>query len=364
MNEVFDFLDLLSIKKLSETKLYLLLEKYKSPGNIKAADRNELISLVGSEIAHHIKNISSNHKQHKNFRELIEKLRIKVIPYYSKEYPVWLKQIPHFPPVIFVRGEILKEDEVSVAIIGTRGATVYGKEIARDFAGRFVDCGVTVVSGMARGIDTQAHWGALKNGGRTIAVLGCGVDICYPPENRKLMEEIIKNGAVISEFTLNTPPLAQNFPKRNRIISGLARAVVAIEAKERSGVMNTVRWALDQNKEVFAIPGNIYARTSKGTNLLIKEGAIPVTSADEVLEYLGIQHTKAERQAKEVLLDEKERLVWDELSFEPIYLDILSERLNQSTGTILEVLLGLEMKGLIRQLPGMMFVKNFDTQGR
>ncbi len=361
MNEIIDFLDLLSIKKLSETKLYLLLERYKSPGAIKDADKRELSSLVGRGIADLIKSAAIDNKNRERYKTIIEKLQIELIPYYSDKYPVWLKHIPHFPPVIFVRGAILPEDEISVAIIGTRGATVYGKEIARDFASRFVDCGVTVVSGMARGIDTQAHWGALKKGGRTIAVLGCGIDICYPPENRKLMSEIIKNGAVISEFSLNTPPLAQNFPKRNRIVSGLARAVVAIEAREKSGVMNTVRWALDQNKEVFAIPGNIYARTSKGTNFLIKEGAIPVTSADEVLEYLGIQYTKVEKKAKEILLDKKEQVVWQELSFEPIYLDVLSERLNQSTGSILEVLLGLEMKGLVKQLPGMMFVKNFDV---
>lgn len=271
-----------------------------------------------------------------------------------------VENIDHFPPVLFIRGAINPEDEAALAIIGTRGATIYGKKIAEDFAAEFAKAGITIVSGMARGIDTAAHYGALKNNGRTIAVLGCGLDICYPPENKKVMHEIIQNGAVISEFHIGTPPRAQNFPKRNRIIAGLAKAVVAIEAKEKSGVMNTVQWALEQNKDVYAIPGNIYAQTSAGTNRLIKDGAIPVTSANDVLESLGIQYTKKEREIKEVLLNEEEQIIWTELSFEPIYLDSLAEKLNISTGSILNTLLNLELKGLVKQLPGMMFVKNFE----
>jgi DNA processing protein len=257
-----------------------------------------------------------------------------------------------------VRGKILPDDEVSVAVVGTRGATVYGKEIARNFAAEFARAGVTVISGMARGVDTAAHLGALQNDGRTIAVLGSGIDICYPPENKKLMAEIGHSGAVISEFDIGTPPLAHNFPRRNRIVSGLAKAVVAIEAKERSGVMNTVKWATEQNKEVFAVPGNIYSKTSYGTNYLIKEGAIPVTSPDEVLDYLGMKHTKTERTTRETLSDETERNVWEALSYEPIYLDALAEKVNQPTSTLLNILLKLEIKGLVKQLPGMSFVKN------
>ncbi|GAG55218.1 unnamed protein product, partial [marine sediment metagenome] len=275
MNEALDFLALLSINKLTESKLYLLLEKFNTPKAIQQASENDLEPLIGRELAQKItslKIIDAAKKKH----ALLEELNIKVVPYYSSDYPEWLKNVNHFPPVLFVRGAIKSEDEVSIAMIGTRGATVYGKKIAENFAGEFAQAGVTVVSGMARGIDTAAHRGALENNGRTIAVLGSGIDVCYPPENRQLMKEIIQSGAVISEFTIGSPPLAQNFPKRNRIISGLARAVVAIEAKEKSGVMNTVRWALEQNKDVFAIPGNIYAKTSQGTNRLIKDGAIPV----------------------------------------------------------------------------------------
>ncbi|MGQ9533725.1 MAG: DNA-processing protein DprA [bacterium] len=358
-NQAREFILLLSIEKLTETRLYILLEKFKSPGNILNARFEELSIIVGEDIAHQICSLKVDDNI-KRKCEIMEKNRIKVIPYYADEYPFWLKNIDHFPPVIFMRGAIIPEDEIAIAIVGTRGATVYGKAIATNFAGEFARAGVCVVSGMARGIDTAAHQGAIKNNGRTIAVLGCGVDIIYPPENRNLMQEIIKNGAVISEFNIQTPPLAQNFPKRNRIIAGLSRAIVAIEAKEKSGVMNTVEWALQQNKEIYAIPGNIFSKTSMGTNRLIKDGAIPVTFAEEVLEHLGIKWTKKEREIKEIILRDEEKKVWEGLSFEPVYLDELKEKIGMSTAEILKILLDFEIRGLVKQLPGMMFVKNFE----
>lgn len=358
-NQAREFVLLLSIEKLTETRLFNLLEKFKSPGNILNARLEELSGIVGEDIARQICSLKVDDTIKRKY-EIMEKNRIKVIPYYADEYPLWLKNIAHFPPVIFMRGTIIPEDEIAIGIVGTRGATVYGKAIAKNFAGEFVHSGVCVVSGMARGIDTAAHQGAIKNNGRTIAVLGCGVDIIYPPENRNLMQEIIKNGAVISEFNIQTPPLAQHFPKRNRIIAGLSRAIVAIEAKEKSGVMNTVEWALQQNKEIYAIPGNIYSKTSAGTNRLIKDGAIPVTSADEVLEYLGIKWTKKEREIKEIILKDEEKKVWEGLSFEPVYLDELKEKIAMSTADILKILLDFEIRGMVKQLPGMMFVKNFE----
>ncbi|MEO0124233.1 MAG: DNA-processing protein DprA [candidate division WOR-3 bacterium] len=355
-----DFVLLCSIEKLTETRLYTLLERFKNPESILNAPFQDLSEIVGDEIARRISTLKVDDDIKRKW-EIMERLGIKVVPYYTDEYPQWLKDIPHFPPVLFMRGMIKPEDEVAIAIVGTRGATVYGKAIAEEFSGEFARAGVCVVSGMARGIDTSAHWGSLKNNGRTIAVLGCGVDIVYPPENKNLLNEIIKNGAVISEFNIQTKPLAQNFPKRNRIISGLSRAIVAIEAKEKSGVMNTVEWALQQNKEVYAIPGNIYSKTSAGTNRLIKEGAIPVTSAGEVLDYLGIKFTKKEREIKEVILNnELEKKIWEGLSLEPVYLDQLKEKIDMPTSEILKALLELEIRGFVKQLPGMMFVKNFE----
>jgi len=358
MKETFEFLHLLSIDKFTETRMYELLEHFGSPKKIVDATQAELASKVGQELARQIK-LFSAHALHEKF-EIIQKLGINIIPYYSPQYPAWLKDIAHFPPVMFARGAIVPNDEISIAVIGTRGASIYGKEIARRFAGEFAAAGVTVVSGLARGIDTEAHRGALQNNGRTIAVLGCGIDLCYPPENKKLMRDIAEQGAVISEFDMGTPPFAQNFPKRNRIVSGLSKAIVAIEAKEKSGVMNTVKWALEQNKDVFAIPGNIYSRTSLGTNRLIKDGAIPVTSADEVLDYLGMKYTRKEREAKKILLDDQEATVWAALSFEPTYLDTIAEKTLQPTSVILKALLSLEIKGYVKQLPGMSFVKNFE----
>ncbi|MGD8979118.1 MAG: DNA-processing protein DprA [candidate division WOR-3 bacterium] len=360
MNEKFELFGLVSIQKITQKHLYTLLERFGSPQNIMSASVKDLRPIVGSEVTQNIASFSIDNVLRRKWK-LLQQLSIQLIPYYAADYPAWLKQIDSFPPVIFVRGKILLEDEISIAVIGTRGASVYGKEIARRFAGEFAQAGVTVVSGLARGVDTEAHRGALQNSGRTIAVLGCGIDTCYPPENKELMHKIIKQGAVVSEFNINTPPFAGNFPKRNRIVSGLAKAVVAIEAKEKSGVMNTVRWALEQNKDVFAIPGNILSKTSFGTNKLIKDGAIPVTSADDVLEYLGLRHTLQERETEEFLIDESERAVWEAISFEPICLDALSEKINQSTSAILNVLLRLEIKGYVKQLPGMTFVRSFET---
>lgn len=356
MYDDFGFIDLLSIDKITEYRLFLLLEHFKKPLAIANARNKELADIVGQEIAHKILTYKRTDKV-KQKHEICQKLLIDIIPYNISEYPVWLKDIAQFPPVLFVRGSIKLHDKMSIGIVGTRGASVYGKTIAERFAGEFAHTGITVVSGMARGIDTMAHIGAIQNKGRTIAVLGCGVDRCYPPENRSLMNEIIDHGAVISEFNIGTPPLAHNFPQRNRIVSGLSKAIVAIEAKEKSGVMNTVNWALDQNKDVYAIPGNIYSRTSRGTNRLIKDGAIPVTSVDEILESLGIKHAKKEMGVKQITLSETESKIWDHLSVEPMYLDVLSETLQEPTGSILNTLLNLEIKGLVKQLPGMMFVK-------
>lgn len=358
-DETFELLHLLSIDTLKPRDLHTLISHFGSCKDAVCAPRGDLEHIVGAGNAAAITSFSVTDALLRK-KEILKKFAIDATPCYAQTYPRWLTQINGFPPVIFIRGSIIPEDETSIAVVGTRGATVYGKEIARKFAAEFALAGVTVVSGMARGIDTEAHRGALEHNGRTIAVLGCGVDTCYPPENKNLMTQIINSGAVISEFDLGIPPLAPNFPRRNRIVSGLARAVVAIEAKERSGVMNTVKWALEQNKDVFAIPGNIFAKTSFGTNRLIKDGAIPVTSPGEVLDYLGMTHVNKHETTAEIQLDETESKIWEALSYEPTYLDALVEKVNQPTSTILDILLRLEIKGYVKQLPGMSFVKNFE----
>jgi len=358
-DEIFEILHLLSIDTLKITDLHALINNFGSCRDIVCASKKDLRNVVGENTAAAISSFGISERLRDKKRRLDE-MNINVIPYYSTQYPGWLASIDHSPPVLFIRGNILPEDELAVAVIGTRGASVYGKEIARNFAAEFALAGVTVVSGMARGIDTEAHRGALQNSGRTIAVLGCGADKCYPPENKALMTEIISSGAVISEFDIGIPPLAHNFPRRNRIVSGLAKAVIAIEAKEKSGVMNTVKWALEQSKEVFAVPGNIFAKTSYGTNRLIKEGAMPVTSPHEVLEYLGVKKSQKDPDAREISLDEAESIIWEALSYEPIFLDALAEKLDQPTSRILNILLKLELKGYVKQLPGMSFARKFE----
>jgi len=219
--------------------------------------------------------------------------KIKILHLQDKDYPENLKHIYQPPSTIYVRGELLPEDSIAVAIVGSRRATYYGLKNAQELGCKLASCGVTVVSGLARGIDTAAHKGALAAGGRTIAVLGSGLDVIYPPENKQLAEDITKSGAVISEFAPNTRPTRYNFPKRNRIISGLTLGVVIVEADKRSGSLITANFALGQGREVFALPGKIDSATSCGTHDLIKQGAKLVGSVEDIIEELEPLKAKA-----------------------------------------------------------------------
>lgn len=214
-------------------------------------------------------------------------MRIKKIAINSKEYPKNLKNIYNPPGELFVSGDILSSDSNAIAIVGTRRATHYGLEQCEKLSYELASRGITIVSGMARGIDSAAHRGAIRAGGRTIAILGSGHNNIYPPENRKLYEQITKNGAVISEFPSDTPPLRTNFPKRNRIISGMSKGVVVVEAPRKSGALITADFALEQGRDVFAMPGNVSSVKNSGTHWLIKEGAKLIENAWDILEELG-----------------------------------------------------------------------------
>lgn len=206
-----------------------------------------------------------------------------VLNYNDERYPQILRYINNPPAQLYCMGDINLLQNESVAIIGCRNASKYGLKIAKIFSEGISKKGVTVISGLARGIDSEAHKGAINNTGKTIAVLGCGIDVVYPKENEELYKEIINNGGlIVTEFSPGTKPLKENFPIRNRIVSGLSNAVIVVEAKRRSGTMITVDYALEQNKEVFVVPGNIDSINSSGTNNLIKEGAIPITSFEEL----------------------------------------------------------------------------------
>uniref|UniRef100_A0A7C6E9Y1 DNA-protecting protein DprA n=1 Tax=candidate division WOR-3 bacterium TaxID=2052148 RepID=A0A7C6E9Y1_UNCW3 len=352
------YLDLMSLPKMTDTRLKNLLQKFKSPEMIFEASLKDLVTIEGmsEDLALAIKNYQRPEAIKKRIAVSM-RLNIKTISFLDEDYPKNLRTINDFPPVLFVRGEIKNEDTKALAIIGTRSATDYGKQIAFKFAFELASYGITIVSGLARGIDTKAHEGAIKAKGRTVGVLGCGIDIYYPPENRNLYAQIAQSGAVITEFNFGTPPWAYNFPKRNRLISGLALGVLAIEARCSSGVLNTVQWAANQGRDVYVVPGDIRAKTSEGTNQLIKEGAKPVTSVKDILTDLGIAEKRQEKLAQEISETEKQLL--EIIATEPLHIDKIAELTNIEITSLLALLLELEIKGLVKQLPGKRFLKNF-----
>src|SRR2546425_755979 len=279
----------------------------------------------------------------------------------DERYPELLRAIYDPPPVLYCDGSLEPGDRQAVAIVGSRQATPYGLRITETLAGELSALGFTILSGFARGIDAAAHRAALAAGGRTIAVLGCGLDVDYPPGHASLHAEIAGSGAVLTEFAHGTPPRATNFPRRNRIISGLALGVVVVEAAEDSGSLITARLALEQGREVFAVPGSIDAPTSRGPHGLLKQGAKLVETVDDIVEELlpqldrPLQTLKSEPIAalpEHVELSPSERTVLDLISREPLHLDDLTERSRLTTPAVAGILLGLELKALVKQLPG------------
>ncbi len=290
-------------------------------------------------------------------RQNVEDEGAHVLTWESPDYPELLRQIPDPPPVLFVKGELIPADEWAVAMVGTRKATAYGKEVARQLSGALARNHVTVVSGMARGIDGTAHRAALEAGGRTIAVLGCGVDRVYPPEHRQLARDIAENGALISDYPLGTRPEGKNFPPRNRIISGLSRGVIVVEAGLRSGALITADFAADQGRDVFAVPGNIYSPASKGCNRLLRDGASIVTEVRDVLEMLHLDQL-AEKQVARAVLPENatEATIFEQLSHEPCHVDELARAIELPIEEINSTLVMMELKGMVRQVGALQYV--------
>ncbi|PIU41777.1 MAG: DNA-protecting protein DprA [Candidatus Omnitrophica bacterium CG07_land_8_20_14_0_80_42_15] len=276
------------------------------------------------------------------------------------KYPKNLRDTYDPPEVLYVNGELLPQDEAAVALVGTRRPTYYGMQACEKLSYDLALYGITIVSGMARGIDTAAHRGALKAGGRTIAVLGSGHDNIYPKENKKLYEEITKSGAVVSEFPDDTPPYKWNFPQRNRVISGLSLGVVVIEAPKKSGALITVDFALEQGREVFAMPGKVNSLASEGTHQLIKDGAKLVENANDIIEELEIKLKKflKENKTKEnnLLLDEKEEEICRFLTDEPKHIDEIALESKIPVNKVLSVLTQLVIKRVVKELPGKKFI--------
>lgn len=288
---------------------------------------------------------------------------IAILTWEDEEYPSRLKAIDQPPPVLYIKGNLISEDTWSVSIVGTRRVSAYGRQATEEIASYLASNGATIVSGLARGVDSIAHQSALKAGGRTLAVLGSGVDQIYPPEHRQLAEKIVSSGAVISDYAPGTPPDAANFPPRNRIISGLSMATVVVEAGETSGALITAQFAVDQGREVFAVPGNIYAPQSKGTNRLISQGARPLLTGLDLIELLNLTRVTEQQKVRKILpVDELESKILNVLSHEPIHVDEIRNQTGISIEQVSAALTMLELKGLIQKTNGMNFLAIRDKQ--
>ncbi len=357
-------INLSAIAGVGATRIRALVAHFKSTEDIFDASIKQLLSVDGVDIktAKSIKAYSDfdygTLQIHKANQEGVE-----VIDFWDERYPENLKKIYDPPAFIFLKGTLSKQDKYAISIVGTRLPSSYGKLVAEKVAKELAQKGLVIVSGLARGIDTISHCGALQSGGRTIAVLGSGLDHIYPGENKNLAEKIIEQGVLISEFPMGTKPDAVNFPRRNRIISGLALGTVVVEAGLKSGALLTANYALEQNRDIFAVPGNINSPKSIGTNQIIKDGAKLVTSANDVLIELESQlkyflkedKTKAKKLPED--LSELEKALLNKLSNEPIHIDKLANVIGKSTAETLSALLPLEFKDLVKQLPGKLFVR-------
>lgn len=290
---------------------------------------------------------------------------IKVLTWSDSDYPRRLKEINQAPPVLFINGSINVEDDWAVAVVGTRRVTAYGKQVAVEIARFLAQNGVTVVSGLARGVDAIAHQSALQAGGRTIAVLGSGVDIIYPPEHCKLAKEIVAQGALVSDYPIGTPPDGVNFPPRNRIISGLSLATIVVEAGEKSGALITAEFAVDQGRDVFAVPGSILASQSEGTNKLIEQGARPLLKMTEILDVLKLEQIPEKQMNRKMNpLNEAEKKIVAQLSQDPLHVDELSRLAGLPINEVSATLTMMELKGLVTQVGGMNYVAAREVKGK
>ncbi len=356
--EEYYWIGLKSVAGIGNITFRRLLERFDSPQDALAASPGELTSVKGvtPAVVEAVKGLAWQ-----RFAEgECQRLRAsgaRLITFTSADYPKSLFEIPDPPPFLYVRGE-LHSREPAVAIVGSRRATSYGLMATERMADGLARHGVSVVSGMARGVDTSAHKGALQAGGRTVGVLGCGIDKIYPPENRKLYQEMSEKGCLVSEFPLGTLPLAENFPRRNRIISGLSQGVLVVEAAENSGSLITAQYALEHGRDVFAVPGNISFASCRGSNRLIKQGAKLVDCVEDILEEM--QGSLAKSPAGDVgaaprtfSLKPKEAAIYELLARSPLHIDDIIAQTELTAGEVSSMLLHLELKGAVTPLPGM-----------
>ncbi len=335
-----------------------LLAEMGSPENIFRAGLDDLLAVKGlsREKAENIRNFRLWDYVEKQMN-VVQKKGMRVVSCTEAGYPEALREIEGAPIVLYMKGEYRTEDRYGIAVVGSRKHTHYGEAVTQRISGELASAGFTIISGMARGIDTLSHKAALAGGGRTIAVLGSGLDVYYPAENRALMERITASGCAMSEFPPGTMPNRENFPRRNRLISGLALGVLVVEATLDSGSLITANYALEQNKEVFAVPGNITSANSEGTNKLIKQGAKTVTETGDIVEelapllrgFIKMQHRQT------APLSAEEEGICNALTGEARHVDLVSREAGLPVSRVLDLLLSLELKGVVRQSSGKRF---------
>jgi len=356
--EELHWIGLKAIPGIGNVTFRRLLERFETPAAALSAHPVALSGVRGVTPA--IRE-AITHGSWRDFAEA-ECLRLaasgaRIVTFTSADYPKSLFEIPDPPPFLYVRGA-LRCHETAVAIVGSRRATAYGLQATARLAEALAVHGVAVISGMARGVDTAAHKGALAAGGRTVGVLGCGIDRVYPPENRRLFQEVAEKGGLVSEFPLGTLPLAENFPRRNRIISGLSRGVLVVEAAENSGSLITAQYALEHGRDVFAVPGNISFATSRGSNRLIKQGAKLVDCVEDILEELpgfgNVSATAGQQSTgpRSFSLTPKEAAIYEVLARSPLHIDDIIAQTELTAGEVSSMLLHLELKGAVTPLPG------------
>lgn len=358
MSDIRHWIGLSMVHDIGPVTSRKLLASFGNPENIFKADTNSLLSVKGisRERALNIRKFSQ-WDQVEKYIGIMENKAIAAVSYQDDCYPEVLKNIEDAPVVLYMKGKYQPEDRFALGVVGSRKHTAYGEVVTQRIAGELSAAGFTVVSGLARGIDTLSHKSALAAGGRTIAVLGSGPDVCYPAENRGLTERIASSGCVLSEFPPGTLPNKENFPRRNRLISGLSLGILVVEATDNSGSLITASYALEQNKEVFAVPGNITSRNSEGTNKLIKQGAKIVLKTEDIIEELAPAlkgYIKTELKERVQLEGEESRLC-AMLSREPRHVDLISRESGLSVNQLLNLLLSLELKGIVKQASGKRF---------
>lgn len=364
---VKEWIALNAVSGLGPVRIAKLLEQFGSPRTIfeQSIETINSLNLLPSSCIAALFNEELFVYAEKQLQKAHE-YNVDIMTIQDSDYPQYLKEIYAPPPVLYIKGNRSAFRNHAVGIVGTRNPTSYGRTSTVQITSELVECGLTIVSGLARGIDTVAHETALSSGGCTIAVLGCGIDYIYPKQNEKLAQQICETGLLVSEFPMGIFPDSFNFPRRNRIISGLSSGVVVIEAGLKSGSLITAHYALAQGRDVYAVPGPINSQVSTGTFNLIRDGAIPARSGREIAESLqlitsnrlNLREQCMDIKPEKMILSAEEERVYNEIGTDPMGTDVISEKTGCAIGELLCILLNLELKGFINQISGQLFVRN------